>query len=135
CSVRVFEESYSDGVDFDSELRTRMAGALGGVPALATGAGHDAAILASRVPAGMLYVRNPTGISHAPEEVAEAVDVEHGAAALAAVLVRFATGRLTGVNTRGSTAGCTTGYVSMWRAAGSPRWRLVLRGRGRFCGV
>ena len=91
CSVRVYEESYSDGVDFDSELRTRMAGALGGVPALATGAGHDAAILASRVPAGMLYVRNPTGVSHAPEEFAEAADVEHGAAALAAVLERLAT--------------------------------------------
>jgi N-carbamoyl-L-amino-acid hydrolase len=38
----------------------------------------------------MLYVRNPTGISHSPEEFAEAADVEAGAAALATVLERLA---------------------------------------------
>jgi N-carbamoyl-L-amino-acid hydrolase len=38
----------------------------------------------------MLYVRNPTGISHSPEEFAEAGDVEAGAAALATVLERLA---------------------------------------------
>lgn len=86
CSVRVHEESYSDGVSFDARLRTRLGNVLGDVPALPTGAGHDAAILASRVPAGMLYVRNPTGISHAPEEHAEPDDVERGARALADVL-------------------------------------------------
>jgi N-carbamoyl-L-amino-acid hydrolase len=34
----------------------------------------------------MLFVRNPTGISHAPAEHAEPADCEQGAAALAAVL-------------------------------------------------
>lgn len=86
CLVRVQEESYSDGIGFDAELRARLGNVLGDVPALPTGAGHDAAILAPRVPAGMLYVRNPTGISHAPEEHAEADDVERGARALADVL-------------------------------------------------
>jgi N-carbamoyl-L-amino-acid hydrolase len=56
------------------------------VPELATGAGHDAAILAPHVPSAMLYVRNPTGISHAPEEFAEDADVQRGAEALADVL-------------------------------------------------
>lgn len=86
CSVTVTEESCSDDVVFDRVLRDEFDRVLGGVPALPTGAGHDAAILAAHVPTAMLYVRNPTGISHAPEEFAEAADVERGAAALADVL-------------------------------------------------
>jgi N-carbamoyl-L-amino-acid hydrolase len=60
------------------------------VPALPTGAGHDAGILAAHVPAAMLFVRNPTGVSHAPAEHAEAADCAAGAVALAAVLERLA---------------------------------------------
>jgi N-carbamoyl-L-amino-acid hydrolase len=60
--------------------------ALGGVPALPTGAGHDAAVLAAAVPAAMLYVRNPTGISHAPEEFASAEDCAAGVDALETAL-------------------------------------------------
>jgi N-carbamoyl-L-amino-acid hydrolase len=91
CQVTVTEESYSDAVTFDHALREELDGVLGGVPALPTGAGHDAGILGAHVPAGMLYVRNPTGISHAPEEFAEAADVDHGAEALAAVLEKLST--------------------------------------------
>ncbi|WP_158886350.1 allantoate amidohydrolase [Amycolatopsis anabasis] len=91
CAVTVTEESYSDTVTFDAGLRDELNGVLGGVPALPTGAGHDAAILAAHVPAGMLYVRNPTGISHAPEEFAEAGDVDRGASALAEVLEHLST--------------------------------------------
>ncbi|MGA6166968.1 allantoate amidohydrolase [Amycolatopsis magusensis] len=90
CTVSVTKESYSDTVTFDSGLRDRMSGVLGGVPELPTGAGHDAAILAPHVPSGMLYVRNPTGISHSPEEFAEAADVDAGARALADVLENLA---------------------------------------------
>ncbi|MEU6645875.1 allantoate amidohydrolase [Saccharomonospora sp. NPDC046836] len=86
CEVRVTEESCSGDVVFDSGLRDELATLLGGVPALPTGAGHDAAILAGHVPTAMLYVRNPTGISHAPEEFAEPADVDGGAAALVTVL-------------------------------------------------
>lgn len=46
-----------------------------------SGAGHDAMILAARMPAAMLFLRSPGGISHNP---AEAVDVEDVAAALPA---------------------------------------------------
>ena len=42
CELAVTEESYGDTVVFEAALRDRLAGALGGVPALATGAGHDA---------------------------------------------------------------------------------------------
>jgi N-carbamoyl-L-amino-acid hydrolase len=91
CSVTVSQESCSDDVVFDPALRDELDRVLGGVPALPTGAGHDAAILAAHVPTAMLYVRNPTGISHAPEEFAERTDVERGSAALADVLENSAT--------------------------------------------
>jgi N-carbamoyl-L-amino-acid hydrolase len=56
------------------------------VPALPTGAGHDAGFLAARLPAAMLFVRNPTGVSHSPAEHADLADCEAGVRALAAVL-------------------------------------------------
>ncbi|MBG0828435.1 allantoate amidohydrolase [Planomonospora sp. ID67723] len=63
------------------------AGAVAPVPVLPTGAGHDAGILAAAgVPGAMVFVRNPTGISHSPEEHAEASDCHLGVAALAAIL-------------------------------------------------
>ncbi|MEO8907801.1 MAG: M20/M25/M40 family metallo-hydrolase, partial [Microbacteriaceae bacterium] len=86
CTVEVTEESYSAEVAFDSQLRDRIAGALGDAPLLPTGAGHDAGILAARVPTAMLFVRNPSGISHAPQEFARDEDAEAGADALVTVL-------------------------------------------------
>lgn len=91
CRVEVSRESYSDDVIFDDALRRDLSTWLGGPPELPTGAGHDAAILAGFVPSGMLYVRNPTGISHSPEEFSEAADVDHGARALADVLEKLST--------------------------------------------
>ena len=43
-------------------------------------AGHDAGVLAARIPAAMVLVRNATGISHAPEEQVDLVDAETGIA-------------------------------------------------------
>jgi N-carbamoyl-L-amino-acid hydrolase len=39
----------------------------------------------------MLFVRNPTGVSHSPAEHVEDSDAESGAAALASVLERLLT--------------------------------------------
>jgi N-carbamoyl-L-amino-acid hydrolase len=86
CDLTVREESYGDAVRFDPLLRDELATLLGDVPRIPTGAGHDAGILAGRVPTAMLFVRNPTGISHAPAEHAEPEDCAAGATALAAVL-------------------------------------------------
>ena len=55
-------------------------------PVLPTGAGHDAGFLAARVPTAMLFVRNPTGVSHSPAERAEPADCAAGVRALATVL-------------------------------------------------
>ncbi|MFO7191647.1 MULTISPECIES: allantoate amidohydrolase [Thermocrispum] len=90
CEVEVREESFSGEVTFDAELRERIQRVLGEVPVLPTGAGHDAGVLAAHVPAGMLYVRNPTGVSHAPEEFATDEDCAAGVESLAAVLEELA---------------------------------------------
>ncbi len=88
--VEVTRESYAPVVDFDTDLRDRIGTLLGGVPALPTGAGHDAGILSARVPTAMLFVRNPTGVSHSPAEQAEAVDCVAGVLALTEVLADLA---------------------------------------------
>jgi acetylornithine deacetylase/succinyl-diaminopimelate desuccinylase-like protein len=38
---------------------------------MVSGAGHDAMMIARRVPAGMLFVPSRGGISHSPEEFTE----------------------------------------------------------------
>ncbi|WP_044573105.1 allantoate amidohydrolase [Saccharopolyspora spinosa] len=90
CQVEVVEESYGDTVHFDTAFRDQLSGLLDDAPALPTGAGHDAGILAAEVPTAMLFVRNPTGISHAPEEHAEPDDCDSGAHALTRVLENLA---------------------------------------------
>ncbi|MFG2090267.1 MULTISPECIES: allantoate amidohydrolase [unclassified Spirillospora] len=91
-SVDLAEESYTEIVDFNLALRDRIGGTLGGVPVLPTGAGHDAGVLSARLPTAMLFVRNPTGVSHAPEEFAEPADCLAGVEALTAVLDDLACG-------------------------------------------
>jgi beta-ureidopropionase / N-carbamoyl-L-amino-acid hydrolase len=93
-TLTVRQESYTPLVRFDPALRDRIAGALvaAGVqaPVLPTGAGHDAGVLAARIPTAMLFVRNPTGVSHSPAEHADLPDCEAGVRALAAVLEALA---------------------------------------------
>ncbi|MCW2768322.1 MAG: allantoate amidohydrolase [Nocardioides sp.] len=83
CTVTVLAESYSPTVDFDPQLRDDLVRVLSNAPVLGTGAGHDAGILKEHVRTAMLFVRNPTGVSHSPHEHVEDVDAEAGAAALA----------------------------------------------------
>ena len=83
----VHEESWTPTTLFDPGLVERLSRTLGGAPLLGTGAGHDAGILASQgISAAMLFVRNPTGISHSPEEIAAEADCLTGVQALADVL-------------------------------------------------
>ncbi len=87
----VVRESFTPVVDFDHALRDELARILGTetelkVPVLGTGAGHDAGILSDRIPTAMLFVRNPTGVSHSPAEYAAEDDCVAGVRALADVL-------------------------------------------------
>jgi beta-ureidopropionase / N-carbamoyl-L-amino-acid hydrolase len=81
------EESFTAATEFDAAVSARLATLLGDAPVLATGAGHDAGILAAAgIPSAMLFVRNPTGVSHSPEEFAETADCLAGIDALAVAL-------------------------------------------------
>ncbi len=83
CDVVVHRESMSDQVTLDPALGVELAEELG-APVIGTGAGHDAGVLAAvGVPAAMLFVRNPSGVSHAPGEHAETADCLAGVQALA----------------------------------------------------
>jgi allantoate deiminase len=42
---------------------------------MTSGAGHDAMIMAERIPASMIFVRSPGGISHHPDEAVYAEDI------------------------------------------------------------
>jgi beta-ureidopropionase / N-carbamoyl-L-amino-acid hydrolase len=86
----VTPESVSGPVSFPPELAARLAGP-GGWPVIPTAAGHDAGILsAAGIPTAMLFVRNPTGVSHSPLETASMDDCLAGVDALADVLAELA---------------------------------------------
>lgn len=91
ADLEVVRESFTPVVEFDHALRDELARILGGatelkVPVLGTGAGHDAGILSGRIPTAMLFVRNPTGVSHSPAETAAEDDCVAGVIALADAL-------------------------------------------------
>jgi N-carbamoyl-L-amino-acid hydrolase len=81
--IEVAVASRSDPREFSPALRAALARATEEVvgqvgPEIVCYAGHDAGVLAERVPAAMLFVRNATGISHSPVET---VDLEDAAIA------------------------------------------------------
>ena len=89
--LEVTPESVSGEVAFDpaltERLRLGLTNRLGDVPVIPTAAGHDAGILAAAgVPTAMMFVRNPTGVSHSPAEHAEMADCLSGVEALADAL-------------------------------------------------
>ncbi|MFH9297398.1 allantoate amidohydrolase [Streptomyces sp. NPDC017520] len=89
----VVRESFTPVVAFEHALRDELGKILEAsgdtgrpLPVLGTGAGHDAGILSASAPTAMLFVRNPTGISHSPAEHATEDDCMAGVGALADVL-------------------------------------------------
>ncbi|WP_211658236.1 allantoate amidohydrolase [Phytoactinopolyspora halophila] len=91
----VERESWTPATVFDTDLAARLGVVVGGqdgpaAPLLGTGAGHDAGVLSTAgVPTAMLFVRNPTGVSHAPDELAERDDCLAGVSALARCLAEL----------------------------------------------
>jgi N-carbamoyl-L-amino-acid hydrolase len=88
--------SQTEGAGFDTAVRAAFynAASAAGVSAgdLPSYAGHDAGILAAHVPAGMIFVRNPTGASHNPAESASDDDCVAAAQVLAGALAELAVG-------------------------------------------
>ncbi|TLM81083.1 allantoate amidohydrolase [Pseudarthrobacter sp. NamE2] len=91
CTIELTEESLSPTVHFDPGLQQQLQHALPDAPMLDTGAGHDAGVLSPLVPTAMLFVRNPSGISHSPEEHVLDEDAETGAQTLADALAALMT--------------------------------------------
>ena len=91
--VRMSPESESPATVFDPGVAGRLSRRLDDAPVIPTGAGHDAGVLALHgVPTAMLFVRNPTGVSHSPAEHAEPDDCLAGVDALAACVHELAGG-------------------------------------------
>jgi beta-ureidopropionase / N-carbamoyl-L-amino-acid hydrolase len=88
-TLRVAAESVTGETSFATELLDIVTGVMPDAPLLPTAAGHDAGVLANHVPTAMLFVRNPTGVSHAPSEFASDEDCAAGVAALADVLTEL----------------------------------------------
>jgi N-carbamoyl-L-amino-acid hydrolase len=83
----VHEESWTPATPFDAALSDRCAAVLDDAPRLASGAGQ------AGVATAMLFVRNPTGISHSPAEFAERDDCLRGVQALTAVVTDLVAGQ------------------------------------------
>jgi N-carbamoyl-L-amino-acid hydrolase len=85
------------GVRFDDRVRHALAEAAtdAAIPTidLASYAGHDAGVIAAGgIPAGMLFVRSPDGISHNPAEHASESDCRAGIEVLRGALARLLRG-------------------------------------------
>ncbi|MEA2292541.1 MAG: beta-ureidopropionase / N-carbamoyl-L-amino-acid hydrolase, partial [Solirubrobacteraceae bacterium] len=81
--------SRSPGIEFDGDVRAALRRHAPG-DELTCFAGHDAGVLAERIPAGMVFVRNPTGVSHSPEESVSLEDAAVAANAMLAALEELA---------------------------------------------
>ena len=92
---QVEQAEHLAAVPADPRLAGLLAAAVAavGVPVqrLVSGAGHDAAVVASIAPMAMLFVRSPGGISHHPDEAVLPADVETALRILIEFLSRLAT--------------------------------------------
>jgi len=71
-------------------LTAAMETAGYGAKTMPSGAGHDAIVMAARLPVAMLFVRSPAGVSHHPEETVREQDIEASLAVARAFLPRLA---------------------------------------------
>jgi acetylornithine deacetylase/succinyl-diaminopimelate desuccinylase-like protein len=94
--VSVAEEVWlsQQPVDFDENVRAAIEGsceAAGtGWMHMASGAGHDAQVIAREFPAGMLFVPSKGGHSHRPDEETAVEDIVAGTEVLIRTLHRLA---------------------------------------------
>jgi allantoate deiminase len=79
-AVEFTRQVDNPSVPMDERITAYLAGAVEseGFPVrlMPSGAGHDAMVMATRLPAGMLFLQSPGGISHHPAETVREQDVE-----------------------------------------------------------
>lgn len=87
-------QTEQPAVSMDERLTAFLADAmeLAGLPSkrMHSGAGHDAMVMAARVPTAMLFLRSPGGVSHNPAETVREEDVEAALHVMHAFLERLA---------------------------------------------
>jgi len=93
-AIRCARHLDQPAVSMDERLTTYLTDAMeaAGFPArrMHSGAGHDAMVMAGRVPTAMLFLRSPGGISHNPAETVREDDVEAALQVSAKFLERLA---------------------------------------------
>jgi N-carbamoyl-L-amino-acid hydrolase len=83
--------SWSLGTEFAPATIAALGSALQpGAPRVVCYAGHDAGVIAAARPAGMVLVRNETGVSHSPEEEVSLEDAAVAANGLLAAAAELA---------------------------------------------
>lgn len=94
CLFEVSEHTHHSSIPMDEgliALLTEEAARLGhGTLAMPSGAGHDAAVMAQRFPAAMLFVPSPGGVSHNPAEAVREDDVAKAIEVMVATVGRLA---------------------------------------------
>jgi len=96
CTCDVVRISAKPVTIFDArlcEVLERGCGRAGGTRSrLFSYAGHDASVLASRVPTAMIFVPSTAGLSHNPKEDTPEPQLVRGAQALLESVVAYASG-------------------------------------------
>jgi allantoate deiminase len=79
-ALQITHQLDQPAVPMDERLTAYLAESIGsaGFPLkrMPSGAGHDAMVMAGRMPSAMLFLRSPGGISHNPAETVRDEDVE-----------------------------------------------------------
>lgn len=79
-ALKSIQQMDQPAVPMDERLTAYLVEAIGAAARpekrMTSGAGHDAMVMAARVPATMLFLRSPGGISHHPDETVREEDVE-----------------------------------------------------------
>ncbi len=70
-------------------MNAELTAAFSSLHRMTSGAGHDAMIVASRIPSAMIFLRSPGGLSHHPDENVLPEDVEAALAAGHAFIENF----------------------------------------------
>jgi allantoate deiminase len=90
CSLSLDQQAVPMDSHLLRLLHEHVGNATGGAArVLTSGAGHDAMILARRVPCAMLFLRTPGGLSHHPDETVLVEDVETALTAALEFLTRL----------------------------------------------
>ena len=94
CEFEILRSSDQNAVKMDDTLMSHLSESVneltGTSPVLASGAGHDAVVMAKRFPVAMLFLRHPGGISHSPKECVETMDVASAIEVLTRTVYRLA---------------------------------------------